>query len=120
MRLSALLIFVFCAGPLAAVQHNGSVRAADQFLPGATVKARQGGAKVVAFTDENGRYSQDLTPGNWQIDVEMYGFSTLHGEITVAAEAVWRDWTIEMPRPGAKPVEAPKPAATATGGRRQF
>jgi trimeric autotransporter adhesin len=121
MRLNAILLFVLGAGSLAAVQHNGSVRAADQFLPGVTVTARQGGAKVVAYTDENGRYSLDLTPGNWQIDLEMFGFATFHGEIAVGSEPVWRDWTIEMPRAGAKPVEAPKPATAAVPGqRRQF
>ena len=35
---------------LTATEHSGSVRAADQFIPGATVTARNGGAKVVAYT----------------------------------------------------------------------
>jgi trimeric autotransporter adhesin len=133
MRLLPLFLFVLGAGSLAAIQHSGSVRAADQFLPGAAVTAHQGGAKVVGYTDENGRYSLDLTPGVWQIDIEMFGFAPFHSEVTVGAEPVVSEWTIEMPRPGQKPAAAPaapapkapeqaKPATTAeaTGGRRQF
>jgi trimeric autotransporter adhesin len=110
MRLFPAILFVLGVSSLSAAQHAGSVRAADHFLPGVTVTARQGGAKVVAYTDENGRYSLDLTPGVWQIDLEMFGFKQLHGEVTVGAETSWRDWTIEMPRLGDKP---PTPVASA-------
>jgi hypothetical protein len=112
MRLFLISLLVLGAESLMAAQHSGSVRAADQFIPGATVTARQGGAKVVAYTDESGRYTLDLTPGVWQIDIEMFGFATLHGDIDMSAEAVSRDWTIEMPRPG-QPAPAPAAAAPA-------
>src|SRR5438270_5347587 len=84
----------FVLGVVAAfgAQHSGSVRAADQFIPGATVTARQGAAKVVAYTDEAGRYTLDLTPGTWQIDIEMFGLSTLHSQVD-ASEPTTRDWT---------------------------
>ena len=72
MRL--LLPLLLVPGILFAIQQSGGVRAADQFIPGATVTARQGGAKVVAYTDEGGRYTLDLTPGVWEIQVEMFGF----------------------------------------------
>jgi len=39
MRLLPLFLFVLGAGSLAAIQHSGSVRAADQFLPGAAILA---------------------------------------------------------------------------------
>lgn len=61
---------LFSALALHAAQYEGSVRAADQFVPGATVIAQQGAAKVTAYTDGNGRYSMDLTPGVWDIRVE--------------------------------------------------
>ena len=54
MRLLAFL-FLLVPEPLFAIQQSGSVRAADQFIPGATITARQGGAKVAAYTDEAGR-----------------------------------------------------------------
>ncbi len=57
---------------------------------------------MVAFTDENGRYSLDLTPGVWEIEVTMPGFLPARAEVTVEMEPAYRDWTIEMPRPGEK------------------
>ena len=106
---------LLCPGFVTAAQHNGSVRAADQFIPGATVTARQGGAKVVVYTDANGRYSLDLTPGVWEIQVEMFGFQTQRAEVSVGADASNKDWTLEMPRLGsaATPVAAAKPAPSA-------
>src|SRR5215469_2243806 len=134
-----LLIGVLLLVPalFGAGRHSGSVRAADQFIPGATVTARQGGAQVVAYTDENGRYALDLTPGVWEIDIQMFGFRTLHGQVRIGDEETHRDWTLEMPRSGElapstqkpavtvtpktpKPADSPQPptAAAPTGGRR--
>ncbi len=103
------------AGLLAAAEHSGSVRAADQFIPGATVTARQGGARLVAYTNESGRYRLDLTPGVWDIQIEMFGFAPLNGRVQMGSEPVNRDWTLEMPRPGqpAAPVTAVATPVTA-------
>jgi hypothetical protein len=111
MRFLIVPIVLLAPGLLCAVEHSGSVRAADQFIPGATVTARQGGAKLVTYTDENGRYSLDLTPGVWEIEISMFGFKTLTTPITVKDQFTNRDWTLEMPRPG-EVVEPPKTAAT--------
>jgi hypothetical protein len=88
------------AGLLAATEHSGSVRAADQFIPGATVTARQGGARLVAYTDESGRYTLDLTPGLWEIQIDMFGFTSLTGRVDIGSEPISRDWTLEVPRQG--------------------
>jgi hypothetical protein len=108
---------------LRAITHSGSVRAADQFVPGATVTATQGEKKVVAYTDETGRYTMDLEAGVWEIKVEMFGFTPVESQITVAPGS-YRDWTIEMPRLGEKAGDQPKTASrgpasatTAGGGR---
>jgi hypothetical protein len=92
-------------------QQSGSVRAADQFIPGAAVTARQGDLKVTAFTDEAGRYTLNLSPGVWDIQVEMMGFTTVHNQVTVGSEPSYRDWILEMPR-----VNAPASAANASPG----
>ena len=113
MRFLILAIFLLVPGLLFAVEHSGTVRAADQFIPGATITARQGGARVVTYTDENGRYSMDLTPGVWEIEVSMFGFKTLTTPVTIKDQFTSRDWTLEMPRPG-EPVEPAKSAATET------
>src|ERR1051325_11615822 len=100
MRFLTLAMCLLAPGLLLAVEHAGTVRAADQLIPGATVTARQGGAKLVAYTDESGRYSFDLTPGVWDIEISMFGFKTLTTPITVRDEVVSRNWTLEMPRIG--------------------
>jgi hypothetical protein len=97
---------------LSAAQHSGSVRAADQFIPGATVTARNGAAKVIAYTDEDGRYVLDLAPGVWDIQIDMFGFAPLRGQITMGMEPIGRDWTLEMPRLG---VAAPGTANAEPG-----
>jgi hypothetical protein len=113
-----LALFLLGAGVLAAVQHNGSVRAADQFIPGATVTAVQGGAKVVAYTDENGRYSIELTPGVWRLQVEMFGFQPAVRTLDVGLEESTIDWTLEVPRAGEQVIAA-APMAAATSAKAQ-
>ena len=83
---------------LDAAQVSGQVRAADQTVPGATVTALQGGAKVTAFTDENGRYALELTPGVWQIEVSMFEFTTTKGQVKVSDGALVSDWVLNMPK----------------------
>ncbi len=98
-----------CPSILSAARYSGSVRAADQFIPGATVTASQGTTKTVAYTDDAGRYSLDLAPGLWDIQVEMLGFTTVHEQVRVGNEASSKDWTLEMPRLGES--AAPKKGA---------
>jgi len=113
MRFLILALFLSAPGLLFAIEHSGTVRAADQFIPGATVTAVQGGAKLVTYTDQNGRYYLDLTPGVWEIEISMFGFKTLTSSITVKDQFTSRDWTLEMPRLG-EPAEPAKPAAAET------
>jgi hypothetical protein len=105
-------------GPLqlAAALHSGTVRAADHFIPGVTVTARQGTVKVVAYTDESGQYQLVLTPGTWEISVEMLGFTTQIARISGDEDST-HEWALEMPRIGepqpAAPVSSPPPAPSA-------
>ena len=92
---------------LPGIRQSGSVRAADQFLPGASITAVQGDAKVTTFTDESGRYTLDLAPGVWDIQVQVFGFTTVHQQVTVGAEPVYKDWTVEMPRIAGAPTPRP-------------
>jgi hypothetical protein len=100
--------------PLAlhAAQYSGSVRAADEFVPGATITATQGTTKITAWSDENGRYTMELPPGEWDIQVEMFEFSTARDHVTSGPLPLIKDWTLEMPRVGEREgAGAPKPAA---------
>jgi hypothetical protein len=64
------------------------------------------------YTDAAGRYTLDLTPGVWEIQIEMFGFQTQRGEVTIGEDASSKDWTLEMPRYGA--AVAPVVAAKST------
>ena len=88
---------------LNAAQESGSVYAADQAIPGATITATQGDTKVVGYTDENGRYSLNLGPGMWDLQVEILGFTTAHQQVTVGEQAGVKDFTMEMPKYGEAP-----------------
>ncbi len=105
----------FCVAQLryTATTHSGSVRAADQFVPGAMITATQGEKKVVAYTDENGRYTMDLDSGVWDLSVEMFGFTPVHSQLTISPGS-YRDWTIEMPRRGEAAETKLPPAPSAT------
>ncbi len=83
MRLASC-VFLISLAPgivrLDAAVYAGSVRAADQFIPGATVTASQGETKITAFTtDEHGRFSMDLAPGAWNVEVNMFEFTPARG-----------------------------------------
>jgi trimeric autotransporter adhesin len=113
------LCFAVLVGPrlLSATQCTGSVRAADQWVPGATVTASHAGAKVVAYTDDAGRYTLDLTPGVWNIQVEMFGFTAVEGQVEIAGQPVTQHWTLEMPRI-AQAAAASPPSRRPRGGPR--
>jgi hypothetical protein len=101
--------------------YSGSVRAADQFVPGATVTATQGATKVIGYTDDSGRFQLQLGPGAWNIHVDMFGFTPMDEAVTVAGKPLYKDWTLDMPRLS-EPVTAPtakKPDQTATSHPRQ-
>ncbi len=124
-RLKTLLTAIILSTCLHATEHSGTVRAADQYIPGATITARWGGAKLTAFTNESGRYSLDLAPGEWTISVEMFGFNAVWEPVKVGDDPSFKQWVLEMPHAGekliavpesiTKPVqqEAPKTAAVA-------
>ncbi len=115
----AYLHFLWCilwgGTALAGTIESGSVRAADQFIPGATVNAVQGDTKITTFTDESGRYTLDLAPGVWDIQVQVFGFTPVHEQVTVGAKPGFKDWTVEMPRIAGVP--APTPSASRRTGR---
>lgn len=111
-RVLSLLVFLFL--PLQAAMHSGFVRASGQPIPGATVTATQGAHKIVATTDESGMYMiEDLPPGKWILEVQMFGFKPARRELEVTNLATSATWELEVagrPNPPA-PAPAPAPAA---------
>ncbi len=102
---------------LAATRQSGSVRAADQFIPGASITAVQGETKITTFTDDSGRYTLDLTPGIWDIEVQVFGFTPVHQQITIGSEPSFKEWTVEMPRIAGVPAAAAPVAQTRNRGQ---
>jgi trimeric autotransporter adhesin len=119
VKFGALLLGVaLSAWAAATITYSGSVRAADQFVPGATVTATQGSTKVVAYTDESGRYALELGPGAWDVQVEMFGFTAVREPLTVSDKPVYKDWALEMPRIG-QPAPAVGPRNNQTQANRR-
>jgi hypothetical protein len=120
VRRNLPFLFVVLTGVplLAGTSQSGSVRAADQFLPGVAVTATQGDTKVTTFTDESGRYTLDLAPGVWDIQVQAFGFTPVHEQITVGSQPGIKDWTVEMPRIAGAPAPGPSAQTRNRGGGR--
>ncbi len=121
MKFLCLLLLLSADGfPAQTVSYGGSVRAADQFVPGATVTATQGSAKVIAYTDDAGRFTLKLAPGVWNVQVDMFGFTPVQQSVTLGDKAIYKDWTLEMPRledGAAAPAAKPKTPQTQASGR---
>jgi hypothetical protein len=106
---------------LTAAQHSGSVRAADQPVPGATVTAVSGDKKLTTSTGDDGSYLfRDLPAGVWLVEIEMFGFVKQGQPLLVAVESTSFDWTLQLKsRAPASPsnvshaVPAPAPARAA-------
>jgi len=119
--LAVFAIAAVCGPALTAAQYSGSVRAADAYVPGATVTARQGDKRVTVFTDEYGRYGMDLTPGVWDVQVEMFEFTPEKRQVTMGDAPVTKDWVLNMPKiagaGGGAAAVAPIPGQSGRGGR---
>ena len=96
--LTAAAFASLCGPALQAAQYGGTVRAADTYIPGATITAQQGDKKVTAFTDEFGRYTMELGPGVWDVKVDMFSFTPEGGQVTIGDAAVSREWVLTMPK----------------------
>ncbi len=76
---------------------SGLVTSANQPIPGATVTATQGDSKVVATTDQNGRYAlRPLPKGAWTIEVTMFGFEPASEQVTDPESSRRLDFTLTL------------------------
>ncbi len=73
------------------------VKAENQAIPGATVKATQGDKALSTLTDDSGAYQIDgMTPGAWIMTVEMFGFTTARKEVTIGATPSKIDFALTL------------------------
>ena len=85
-------------------QHGGVVKAGEQTIPGASVTAVQGTRQLITSTDETGRYSLDLGPGEWMVSVQMFGFE--RAEQTVQPDTTV-EWVLRFVKPAATAAKPP-------------
>jgi hypothetical protein len=117
-----LLIALWMIDPavFAALDYGGQITFNGLPVPGATVTAIREDKKVVAVTDQQGKYLfPDLGDGAWKLQVEMSGFATQTEDIAVAPDATGP--TVELKllslteiTHGAAPVVAQSGAGTGT------
>jgi hypothetical protein len=117
-----LLLFhvVFC-GLMVAEIHTGRIRAGERPIPGATVRATsQGREAITTSSDEQGNYTLDLSPGEWTLSVEMFGFAPGSRSLAVGTDAAPVEWALRFAAPDVqaptRPQESrlqPRPTAPA-------
>ena len=80
-----------------ALAQSGTVKAENQAIPGAIVKAVQGDKALSTLTDDNGAFQIDgMTAGAWIVTVEMFGFTTARKEVTIGATPSKIDFTLAL------------------------
>ncbi|HEY1499668.1 MAG TPA: carboxypeptidase-like regulatory domain-containing protein, partial [Acidobacteriaceae bacterium] len=79
----------------AASEYHGQVLFGGLPVPGATVTVTQGTKLLSTVTDGQGLYEfPDLPDGPWKIRIEMRGFSSLDGAVTVAPNTPQTEWEL--------------------------
>lgn len=78
-------------------KYTGAVKFGGQPLPGATVIAIQGDHRTVTTTDESGAYEfPDLAPGNYTVEVQMFGFQTARKQLQIGPATQSSQWALEL------------------------
>ncbi len=82
------------------------MKSEGQPIPGATLRATQGDRILLTLTDENGAFEfTGMTPGAWNVDVDMFGFDRLRKEVQIAATPTKIDLTLQL-RDRSRPQQA--------------
>jgi Carboxypeptidase regulatory-like domain len=91
---------------------TGVVRANGVPVPGATVKATQGGKTFTTVAGDDGQYKLDgITGGSWNFEVQMFRFETMRKEVQVQG-ASNLEWSLAL-----RPLTAPAAPVQARGPR---
>src|SRR6266567_4491822 len=89
--------WLVASSPGAASEYRGQVSFGGLPIPGATVTAAQGSKQFVTVTDQQGLYSfPDLTDGNWTLEVQMTGFSTIKQDVVIGPNAPAGKWELKL------------------------
>ncbi|MBI1897299.1 MAG: TonB-dependent receptor [Acidobacteria bacterium] len=90
-----LLALLMPAGA-AAAQHAGGVTAGGRPVPGAVVTAVHEQYRLVTTTGEAGAYEFELSPGLWDIRIEMFGFEPVAYPHAQGIESTRVEWTLRV------------------------
>ena len=132
LRLICCCLAILHAGSMAlASENHGQVFFGGVPVPGATVIVTQGSNKFETVTDRQGLYEfENISDGVWKIRIEMRGFSTVEGEITVAPNAPQPAWELKLlgleqmlaetkvSTPESKPLQARTSSADQQAGKK--
>jgi len=96
-QVAFVIVWLASAALAAASPYRGVVTFGGLPLPGATVKATQGGTTQSAVSDQNGAYQFDeLADGAWTIDIEMQCFEKIETQVTVAPNMPAGAWEMKL------------------------
>jgi trimeric autotransporter adhesin len=93
----ACVCLVLAAQTLWAAEYHGRVRYGGVPVPGATVTLTQGSTELTTVTDSQGLYEFPNVPeGSWKISIELRGFASERGSVTIGATNEQGEWTLQM------------------------
>jgi len=98
-KISILCAFAALCASIAAwaSEYHGQVFFGGVPVPGATVTVTQGDKRFSTVTDRQGLYQfADLADGQWKIEIEMSGFSTLDDKVTVVPDVPQGKWDLNL------------------------
>ncbi len=73
------------------------MKSEGQPIPGATVRATQGDRVLQTVTDENGAFQfAGMTPGQWNVDVDMFGFDRARKEVQIGPNPTKIDFNLQL------------------------
>jgi hypothetical protein len=118
--LCCALLWLFASIPSFASEYHGQVFFNGIPVPGATVTVSQGSKRETTVTDRQGLYQfPDLADGQWDIEIEISGFSTLDAAVKIASDAPQAKWDLKLLglEQMLATAQASKPLKTRTAGK---
>ena len=122
MRVTRAAAFLFfLVSILSAAEHRGRVRSGGLPIPGATVTAQSGTARLATSTGEAGFYHfQNLAAGEWSIEVRIFGFEPARREVTINGRNALIEWELALTAAAPPPARNRRGRGRANGGRARF
>ncbi len=80
-----------------ALAQSGTVTSAGQPIPGVAIRATQGERAISTVSDANGAFEfQNLMPGTWTVEADMFGFDHFKKDFEIGASPVKIDIHLQL------------------------